>query len=81
MVFAASANAKSEETATAIRDDTLDIISSLQVPKQCLRRIAETNEALVFTLRWSSATSRAHTTLLLELVTAVLPPSRLASLP
>jgi hypothetical protein len=85
-VFAASANAKSSEgTASAVRDEALEVISSLQVPEQCLRRVAETNEALVSALvsalQRSSAASRARAALLLERVTAVLPPSRLASLP
>lgn len=85
-VFAASANAKSSEgTASAVRDEALEVISSLQAPEQCLRRVAETNEALVSALvsalQRSSAASRARAALLLERVTAVLPPSRLASLP
>ena len=50
-VFAASANSKSSEgTASAVRDEALEVISSLQVPEQCLRRVAETNEALVSAL-------------------------------
>ncbi|XP_066350564.1 E3 ubiquitin-protein ligase PUB23-like [Miscanthus floridulus] len=84
-VFAASANAKSEGTAAAVRDEALEVISSLQVPEQCLRRVAETNDALVSALvsalQRSSAASRARAALLLERVTAALPPSRLVSLP
>ncbi|KAG0528213.1 hypothetical protein BDA96_06G299200 [Sorghum bicolor] len=87
-VFAASANAKSSEgtaAAAAVRDEALEVVSSLQVPEQCLRRVAETNEALVSALvsalQRSSAASRARAALLLERVTAALPPSRLASLP
>ena len=49
-VFAASANTKSEGTAAAVCDEALEVISSLQVPEQCLRRVAETNEALVSSL-------------------------------
>lgn len=86
-VFAASANKSSEGTGTAdaVRDDALEVIASLPVPEQCLRRLEETNEALVSALvsalQWSSAPSRARAALLLERVTAALPPSRLASLP
>ncbi|CAD6245359.1 unnamed protein product [Miscanthus lutarioriparius] len=56
-VFAASANAKSEGTAAAVREEAVEVISSLQVPEQCLRRVAETNEALVSALQRSSAKS------------------------
>jgi len=83
-VFAASANAMSEGTAAAVRDEALEVISSLQVPEQCLRRVAETNDALVSALvsalQLSSAASRARAALLLERVTAAMPPSRLVSL-
>ncbi|XP_066346920.1 E3 ubiquitin-protein ligase PUB23-like [Miscanthus floridulus] len=84
-VFAASAKAKSSEgTASAVRDEALEVISSLQVPEQCLRRVAETNEALVSALvsalQRSSSASRARAALLLERVTAAMPPSRLVSL-
>jgi hypothetical protein len=81
VVFAASANAKSEGTAAAVRDEALEVISSLQVPEQCLRRVTETKEALVSALVSALHTCRARAALLLERVTAALPPSRLASLP
>ncbi|CAD6337458.1 unnamed protein product [Miscanthus lutarioriparius] len=57
-VFTASANAKlSEGTTFVVGDEALEVISSLQVPEQCLRRVAETNEALVSALQRSSFAS------------------------
>ncbi|KAL5214168.1 hypothetical protein ABZP36_003320 [Zizania latifolia] len=76
----------SSQSATAVCDEALEIICSLQLSEQCLARVIERDsealvDALVDTLQRSNAKSRAHAAVLLADVTAAMSPSRLVSLP
>ena len=83
----ASASATTSTSSVAVCDEVLEIISSSDKCLLAARAIMETNtneaavDALVSALCRSNTTSRAHATLLLRNVTAVLPTSSLASLP
>uniref|UniRef100_A0A0D9WBF2 U-box domain-containing protein n=1 Tax=Leersia perrieri TaxID=77586 RepID=A0A0D9WBF2_9ORYZ len=71
--------------ATAACDVALGIVSSMQLPEQCVSRLAggdgELVDALVATLRRPNATSRAHAAAFLGTLTASMAPNRLTSLP
>ncbi|CAN6250749.1 unnamed protein product [Urochloa humidicola] len=82
-----SETTSSTSVAAACADDALEIMSSLQLSEaeQCLGRVANTEQllvdALVSALQRPNPASRARAALLLQNVTAVMLPSRLASLP
>ncbi|CAN6269841.1 unnamed protein product [Urochloa humidicola] len=84
-VFVASSETTSTSVAAACADDALEIMSSLEISEQCLGRVANAEQllvdALVSALQRPNPASRARAALLLQNVTGVMSPSRLASLP